>query len=126
MKSKRTARSRPKISFAVDRDDIDVNSDWVEAVMAVPTAKESPLPPSPSSDSPVESIVLPPAHHQESGISAENTATGDRDTSGEASATAKDGDLGADRQEREPTDRELLNYNFATGEQNASVAPRVA
>jgi hypothetical protein len=38
MKSKRTAPSRRRISFAVDRDDIDVNSDWVEAVMALPVA----------------------------------------------------------------------------------------
>jgi hypothetical protein len=40
MKNKKTASSRRKISFAVDREEIDVNSDWVEAVMAAPTAAD--------------------------------------------------------------------------------------
>jgi hypothetical protein len=38
MKAKKTAPPRRRISFAVDRDEIEINSDWVEAVMAAPTA----------------------------------------------------------------------------------------
>ena len=37
MKSKKRASPRRKINFAVDRDEIEVNSDWVDAVMALPT-----------------------------------------------------------------------------------------
>lgn len=36
MRAKKTAPSRRKISFAVNRDEVDVNSDWVDAVMAGP------------------------------------------------------------------------------------------
>jgi hypothetical protein len=42
MKAKRTAPQRRRISFAVDRDEIEVNSDWVEAVMASPTRPAAP------------------------------------------------------------------------------------
>ena len=45
MKAKKTAPSRRRVSFAVDRDEIEVNSDWVEAVMASPS--RSPEPPAP-------------------------------------------------------------------------------
>src|ERR1043165_7678527 len=42
MKAKKTAPQRRRISFAVDRDEIEVNSDWVEAVMASPTRPAAP------------------------------------------------------------------------------------
>ena len=65
MKSKRTAPSRRRVSFAVDRDDIDVNSDWVEAVMALPvaaTASETPptskTPPPPPENDRLEATPL--------------------------------------------------------------------
>lgn len=38
MKAKKTAPLRRRISFAVDRDEIEINSDWVDAVMASPSA----------------------------------------------------------------------------------------
>jgi hypothetical protein len=50
MKSKKTASSRRRISFAVDRDEIEVNSDWVEAVMAKPNRHVADLPASPPPD----------------------------------------------------------------------------
>jgi hypothetical protein len=59
MKSKRTAPSRRRVSFAVDRDDIDVNSDWVEAVMALPgaaTTSETPTT-SPTTSPPTENNI---------------------------------------------------------------------
>jgi len=34
MKAKRTAPPRRRVSFAVDRDEIEINSDWVDAVMS--------------------------------------------------------------------------------------------
>jgi len=36
MPPKKTAPSRRRISFAVDREEIDISSDWVQAVMAAP------------------------------------------------------------------------------------------
>jgi len=48
MKAKKTAPPRRRISFAVDRDEIEINSDWVDAVM-------NPVQPAPSRD------VSPPA-----------------------------------------------------------------
>jgi hypothetical protein len=44
MKAKKTAPPRRRISFAVDRDEIEINSDWVDAVMASPAAT-APNPP---------------------------------------------------------------------------------
>jgi hypothetical protein len=35
MKAKKATPSRRRISFAVDREEIEINSDWVEAVMAI-------------------------------------------------------------------------------------------
>jgi hypothetical protein len=64
MKSKRTAPSRRRVSFAVDRDDIDVNSDWVEAVMALPVAATAETPttsqttPLPAENSPLEATTV--------------------------------------------------------------------
>jgi hypothetical protein len=43
MKAKRTALPRRRVSFAVDRDEIEINSDWVDAVMnpvAAPPSRE--------------------------------------------------------------------------------------
>ena len=44
MNSKKSPRQRPRLSFAVDRDEIDISSDWVEAVMEspAPTVVEQP------------------------------------------------------------------------------------
>jgi hypothetical protein len=39
-KPKKPAQSRHKLSFAVDRDEIEINSDWVEAVMGPPLPQE--------------------------------------------------------------------------------------
>lgn len=61
MKAKRTAPPRRRVSFAVDRDEIEINSDWVDAVMnpvqPAISREVSPVPPSmpfPSPEPPVE------------------------------------------------------------------------
>ena len=36
MKPKKTAPLRRRISFAVDRDEIEINSDWVDAETGIP------------------------------------------------------------------------------------------
>src|ERR1035438_5659649 len=45
MKPKRSTPSKPKLSFTVDRSEFDINSDWVQAVMAPPSlpAREGPF-----------------------------------------------------------------------------------
>jgi hypothetical protein len=53
MKTKRTAPPRRRISFAVDRDEIEINSDWVEAVMASPIPVPTAPFPAPPSDVPL-------------------------------------------------------------------------
>src|ERR1051326_6032828 len=42
MKPKKTAPSRRRVSFAVDRAEIEINSDWVQAVMASPAPPVGP------------------------------------------------------------------------------------
>jgi len=37
MKSKKASPSKPKLSFTVDREEFDINSDWVQAVMRPPS-----------------------------------------------------------------------------------------
>jgi hypothetical protein len=37
MKQKKSTTSKPKLSFTVDRDEVDINSDWVQAVMGPPS-----------------------------------------------------------------------------------------
>ena len=72
MKAKKTAPSRRRISFAVDRDEIEINSDWVDAVMTSPVV---PFPAPPA----VESTVVEPPPASSEGIffvPCENTATG--------------------------------------------------
>lgn len=65
MKAKKTAPPRRRVSFAVDRDEIEINSDWVDAVMnpvASPTSPSGPAPtavvhfPAPPDDSPVPTV----------------------------------------------------------------------
>ncbi len=80
MKGKKTAQPRRRISFAVDRDEIDINSDWVRAVMAVP-APPAPAAaevfPAPSEDPPV-AVVPAPIPASEAALffgPAPNTAT---------------------------------------------------
>src|SRR4051794_32440375 len=58
MKSKKTASSRRRISFAVDRDEIEVNSDWVEAVMAAPNRRAAEPTDPPLAPAPVSREVL--------------------------------------------------------------------
>ena len=41
MNAKKSPRQRPRLSFAVDREEIDISSDWVEAVMESPAPVES-------------------------------------------------------------------------------------
>ena len=50
MKAKKTALPRRRISFAVDRDEIEINSDWVDAVMSpsTPAVVSFPAPATPS------------------------------------------------------------------------------
>jgi len=59
MKSKKAASSRRRISFAVDRDEIEVNSDWVEAVMAAPNRPAAELPASPPPEPAPETLEAP-------------------------------------------------------------------
>src|SRR5690348_9433889 len=61
MKAKKTTPSRRRISFAVDREDIEVNSDWVDAVMASPTHSPAPKLPSPAEDGPFFGPIENPA-----------------------------------------------------------------
>jgi len=56
MKAKKTAPPRRRVSFAVDRDEIEINSDWVEAVMR-PVATASPRDPVPVSPVPFPSLA---------------------------------------------------------------------
>src|SRR4051794_27170923 len=49
MKAKKPVSARRRVSFAVDRDEIEINSDWVEAVMTAPVSRAAPpLPPQPT------------------------------------------------------------------------------
>lgn len=108
MKAKKTAPSRRRVSFAVDRDEIEINSDWVDAVMnpvATPAVRRDPSPsavitfPSlpdisdqslstvsapPSADSePAEPVFFAPDTNSATGA---ETATGERCTPVENSA----------------------------------------
>ena len=66
MKAKKTAPSRRRVSFAVDRDEIEINSDWVAAVMTSPVVP-FPAPPEVAPPSvPKEDLFFAPC---------ENTAT---------------------------------------------------
>src|ERR1043166_2375555 len=62
MKAKKAAPSRRRVSFAVDRDEIEINSDWVEAVMAFPTASATPPVSSPA-------IIVPFPSRQQAEVS---------------------------------------------------------
>jgi hypothetical protein len=79
MKTKKTAPPRRRISFAVDRDEIEINSDWVQAVMSRP----SELPPSPAP--PEIAPAIPPVTESTAGIAAPpiNNATGEVSSTGE-------------------------------------------
>lgn len=77
MKTKKTAPQRRRISFAVDRDEIEINSDWVQAVMSRPSElPHSPAPPETApailSESPASLITSPI-----------NNATGEVNSTGE-------------------------------------------
>ncbi len=71
MKGKKTAQPRRRVSFAVDRDEIDINSDWVRAVMDFP----SPLVPAEPAPR------VPPAGDLFFALEA-NNATGVKSTTG--------------------------------------------
>jgi len=57
MKAKKTAPSRRRVSFAVDRDEIEINSDWVAAVMTSPVVP-FPAPPDPAPPSVSEGDIF--------------------------------------------------------------------
>jgi hypothetical protein len=82
MKAKKTAPLRRRISFAVDRDEIEINSDWVDAVMASPSA-------SAHDPSPVGAFPAPPAAPDGALFFApdKNSATEEQTSTGEKSAT---------------------------------------
>lgn len=80
MKSKKAAPPRRRISFAVDREEIDISSDWVQAVMARPPASlPSPAP------SPAGARLLDP-EPAELGASPINNATDAENSAGTESA----------------------------------------
>ncbi len=78
MKAKRTAPPRRRVSFAVDRDEIEINSDWVDAVMSPVTAS------APRDAAPLVPFLAPPPIASPAPDAAEavffatdeNTATG--------------------------------------------------
>jgi hypothetical protein len=75
MKAKKAAPPRRRVSFAVDRDEIDISSDWVQAVMATP-ATPSPHP---------ETTPAPPVL----AASLLNNATGAENAAGAPDATVE-------------------------------------
>jgi len=84
MKAKRTAQPRRRISFAVDRDEIEINSDWVDAVMATPAPASPPTPP------PSTVVSFPAPRKEETDLffaPEQNTATDEQSTTGEKGAT---------------------------------------
>src|SRR4051812_43578773 len=89
MKLKKTAPPRRRVSFAVDRDEIEINSDWVEAVMAYPPPAASG--PSPASDgaaqfpAPLQTLdIAPPTDRL--GVPPENNATEEENAAGAGSS----------------------------------------
>ena len=56
MNPKKSPRQRPRLSFAVDREEIDISSDWVEAVMESPEP-QSPFFPPETKTTTVESLA---------------------------------------------------------------------
>ena len=84
MKAKKTVPPRRRVSFAVDRDEIEINSGWVDAVMTSSPAVPSIGAPDPSS-APIP-FPVPPAPQPSRGngeadhsgffVSDKNTATG--------------------------------------------------
>ena len=85
MKAKKTAPLRRRISFAVDRDEIEINSDWVDAVMASPSA-------SAHDPSPVVAFPTPPAAPDGALFfaSGKNSATEEQTSTGENLATGEE------------------------------------
>ena len=84
MNPKKSPRQRPRLSFAVDRDEIDISSDWVEAVMespALPVEQASFLAPE-SKSATVEHIAT-----VEATSTVEVSATVEVSSTVEASAT---------------------------------------
>jgi len=86
MKPRKTAPPRRRVSFAVDRDEIEINSDWVQAVMASPALPVAPAfrPPVPPVSAPEAS--LPPVNtpaERPFFVSGINNATGAELSSGE-------------------------------------------
>src|ERR1051326_7433563 len=77
MKPKKTAPSRRRVSFAVDRAEIEINSDWVQAVMASPAP---PVGPAENTDASGAVLFAPRL----------KTATGEEASPGEPSATVEE------------------------------------
>ena len=85
MKAKKTAPLRRRISFAVDRDEIEINSDWVDAVMASPSA---------SAHDPSPVVAFPtPASEPDVALffaSGKNSATEEQTSTDENSSTGEE------------------------------------
>ena len=85
MKAKKTAPLRRRISFAVDRDEIEINSDWVDAVMASPSA---------SAHDPSPVVAFPtPAAGSDGALffgSGKNSATEEQTATGANSSTGEE------------------------------------
>src|SRR4051794_15861464 len=86
MRAKKTAPPRRRISFAVDREEIEINSDWVEAVMASPTPPAVPFPAPPLPAVPATPVATAPFS-----APVENAATGEIPATGEDYSTAENG-----------------------------------
>jgi hypothetical protein len=87
MKAKKTAPPRRRISFAVDREEIEINSDWVEAVMASPTPPVVPFPAPPLPAVPATPVATVP--ERDFFAPVENHATGEVAATGEKCSTAE-------------------------------------
>src|ERR1035438_4298039 len=101
MKVKKTAPPRRRVSFAVDREEIEVNSDWVEAVMtspklptATPPAGASPelkAPDHPTQATVTSGVTLLEANSVADSIGPQNTATGAESAPGEGCSSVEMG-----------------------------------
>lgn len=140
--ARKSAKSRHKLSFAVDRSEIDISSDWVQAVMeAPPPAPRAPLPPPPrpeeqvspafSSDLKNSATVEPDATVADRSPVANSAAVADNSSvennaAVENNATAEDNTTGALFEGIHASTVEnntTVNTKTATVEQNAPVEP---
>lgn len=73
--ARKSAKSRHKLSFAVDRSEIDISSDWVEAVMEGPATNPARVPGRDPSPAPAPAALPKNDVNPPFSISEKNTAT---------------------------------------------------